>query len=109
VILGADTVVTVEPPGPVFVTAAPPASSEVVVLPIAGPAGAAGTGPGRHDPVTFTGTWTSFSTAHTFGYRPDVWLIDAAGEAVDIAVEYPDATHVAITFPVPFTGTILLG
>lgn len=107
VILGAGTRVKLRPAVP-RITTTPPRSS-VLVKPVAGPAGADGAPGGRPDPVTFTGTWSSFYTAHTFPYLPDVWLINQAGDAVEVGTEYPDATHVSISFPVPFTGKIVIG
>lgn len=107
-ILGEGVDIVVVPPGPSFTTVAAPAAPPVLVFPVAGPAGAQGP-PGIGSPLTFTGTWSSFSAAHTFTYLPPVRLVDATGEEVEIGVEYPDPTHVAITFPTPFTGTIIIG
>jgi hypothetical protein len=51
---------------------------------------------------------SSWSLAHSFPYSPIVMLLSASGTQVYVTVEYPDATHVAITFPDPFTGTVIL-
>lgn len=104
-ILGDGTTVTFTVPGPSVAMLPPLGTPAVVFVPVAGPQGPPGVG----SPLTFTGTWSSFSTAHTFAYLPPVRLIDSTGEEVEIGVEYPDATHVAVTFPTPFTGTIVVG
>lgn len=49
--------------------------------------------------------WTQL---HTYGYPPEVRLVDEDNEAVEVGVDYPDAHTVSITFPVPFTGTVYL-
>lgn len=51
--LGNGVEVIVEPPGPSFTTAAPPARSTVVVLPVAGPQGPAGDGTGTGSGFVF--------------------------------------------------------
>jgi hypothetical protein len=51
---------------------------------------------------------SSFYGTHFFPYLPAVRLVDQSNSAVDIAVDYPDSSHVAITFPSPFTGKIIL-
>lgn len=81
---------------------------EVGVPGIQGPRGPSGSGSGS-DALSFTGTWSSFFTAHDFPYLPPVLVVDAGGLPVETDYEYPDATHVAITFPAPFTGTITIG
>lgn len=52
-----------------------------------------------------TSNWTQ---AHTLPYLPEVRLIDTAGRSVLVQVNYPDATHINIVFPQPFTGKVLL-
>jgi hypothetical protein len=49
-----------------------------------------------------------WSQAHSFGYLPEVRLIDPTGSAVAIGAQYPDANTVFLLFPTPFTGTIIL-
>lgn len=70
-----------------------------------GPQGPPGTGFPSVFQVTDVGSWHQ---QHDFLYLPDVRLIDELGEDVEIGVEYPDANHVYIEFPTPFTGTIIL-
>lgn len=101
---GFGTTLVVDPPAPCPVVVAPPAAPPAVVVPVPGPRG-----PAAAAPLVFTGTWSSFSTAHTYAYLPPVRVVAADGTEVTADVEYPDATHVAITFPAPFTGTILIG
>ncbi len=55
--------------------------------------------------VTAVSSWTQ---AHDFPYFPEVHLVDSLGEGVEIGVEYPDASHVFIEFPQPFTGKVIL-
>jgi len=50
-------------------------------------------------------TWTQ---QHTFSYKPAVRVLDTNNTEVLIAHNYPDATHVSIVFPSPFTGIVLL-
>lgn len=50
----------------------------------------------------------SWSHAHAYPYPPDVRLVDVSGEEVETGVEYPDPVTVSISFPSPFTGTIIL-
>jgi hypothetical protein len=56
-------------------------------------------------PVVGVSTWTH---THSFAYPPDVRVLDAAEESVLIAASYPAPDQVSLTFPAPFTGTILL-
>lgn len=51
---------------------------------------------------------SSWNQVHVYSYLPEVRLIDETGVGVEIAVEYPDAAHVYIEFPLPFTGTVIL-
>jgi hypothetical protein len=106
-ILGNTDVIAVVPPGPRFAILSPPAPPSVLVLPVAGPAGTGG-GSGS-TPTVYSGTFSTFSASHSFTYPPPVRLIDSTGEDISIGIEYPDATHVAISFPVPFTGKIIVG
>lgn len=69
-----------------------------------GPAGPPGGAPEVH-PVTAIST---FSVTHQFSYPPEVRLVDSAGDAVDVGVEYPTPQSVYIEFPTPFTGVIYL-
>src|SRR4051812_1789427 len=95
----------------------PPTPPPVSVVPTPGPPGPPGGVTSLNgdtgdvilpQPATFIGTWSSFSTAHTFPYLPPVLVVDAGGLPVEADVEYPDTTHVAITFPAPFTGSITI-
>lgn len=88
------------------VTAQAP-SALVVRSPAQGPPGPPGRDGGGTDPYPVTAI-SSFSQLHNFAYPPEVRLIDDTGELVDVGVEYPDDTHVYISFPTPFTGTIYL-
>lgn len=64
---------------------------------------------GAPPPITYAVTAIStWNQVHTFPYPPSVRLIDPSGEWVDIGVEYPNPTTVHISFPTPFTGTIIL-
>lgn len=69
-----------------------------------GPQGIAGGAP-LSFPVVAISSWYQ---THAFGYPPEVRLVDDAGEEVEIGVEYPAVDVVAISFPLPFTGTIYL-
>lgn len=94
VVIVAGIPAVVQPPGP------------DIIVTFQGPPGIPG---GSFVPLVYAlVAVSSWNQVHAFPYLPDVRLIDAAREAVDIAVEYPDATHVSITFPVPFTGTVVL-
>jgi len=56
-------------------------------------------------PLAAVSTWTH---THDYGYRPAVRVVDAAEQAVLIAASYPAPDQVSLTFPAPFTGTVLL-
>lgn len=72
-------------------------------------ASSGGGGTGGATPISYSVTnVSSFSRTHTFGYFPEVRLVDQTGESADIGVEYPDIETVSIDFPVPFTGTVIL-
>lgn len=74
----------------------------------AGPSGPAGTGTGG-GPVAFpVSDVSSWYQTHSFGYLPEVRLVDDQNQEVGIGVEYPARDAVAITFPTPFTGIIYL-
>jgi hypothetical protein len=109
-------VVRASSPPPVTVIDSPPAEPVVVVqtaqqpVVVVNPAlYIGGGGGGGYPPIVYTvNAISSFSRAHTFPYPPDVRLIDTSGYGVETAVEYPDSEHVYISFPTPFTGTIVL-
>ena len=95
VVRTAPTVVVVRSPGP---------QGPRGVAGVAGVAGASAPPPQSHDLLAVS----SWSLAHTFGYPPEVMLLDEAGSVVETGVDYPDADTVSITFPTPFTGRVLL-
>lgn len=97
-------IVIVEPP-PVIVTVvqAPPPPPIVFVAP-PGPPGPSGAEPLAF-PLVAAG---SVNAAHGLGFYPDVWFARADGEAVLYGIEYPDLSHVSVSFPTPFTGTMYL-
>lgn len=78
----------------------------VVEVALVGPPGPIGPGyaPTEYD-LTAVSNWT---IAHGRTYLPDVWLIDATGALVAITVTYPDAAHLNISVPTPFTGKALV-
>lgn len=80
----------------------------VVATPIvAGPQGPAG--PPGNTPQSITLTAASdWNYTHDYPYMPEVRLIDPNGNWVGVGVQYPDAHTIYISFPVPFTGTVLL-
>ena len=54
---------------------------------------------------------SSWSMEHSFTYKPDVMLFDTNNggiERIYATTNYPDPTHVALLFPTPFTGTVIL-
>jgi hypothetical protein len=98
-------VVIEETPPPVVVINPPPPAPIVFISP-PGPPGPAGGGIAAVAyTLTAVGSWTH---THAFPYPPEVQLVLAAGERVYADVEYPDSTHVALVFPTPFTGTVIL-
>lgn len=84
-------------------------STVVVNLGVAGPRGDVGPQGPVATPVAYdlveVSMWTN---THTFPYNPWVQVLSATGTQMYVSAEYPDATHVAITFPDPFTGTVIL-
>ena len=56
-------------------------------------------------PVVAVSSW---SHSHGLNYPPMVWLQQGT-ELVLVGAQYPDNDTVYITFPVPFTGTIVIG
>lgn len=44
--------------------------------------------------------------SHSFPYRPDVRIIDSAGDQVFGNITYPSATQVRIQFSAPFSGSV---
>ena len=98
-ILPIETPVTVQDPDTVIVQG----------VGIQGPKGEKGDDGSGIEPEIYTLTAvSSWYHAHTFPYPPEVRLVDQTGEECEIGVEYADDTHVSITFPVPFTGTLIL-
>lgn len=86
---------------------------QVVLGGIPGPAGPTGPqglpgAPGGSPQVIPVVAISSWSYTHSYPYPPEVRFIDADGEEVEYGVEYPDATHIAVEFPLPFTGTIIV-
>ena len=63
----------------------------------------------RLAPIVFTGTWSSALLTHSFPYPPSVHLVGNDGKSYAVGHTHNDATHVAIQFPVPFSGKIILG
>lgn len=98
--------VTIEPPPVIDVDIAPPPVIHVDVnagVPVPGPPGPSGPTPLSY-PVSAVSSWFQ---AHNLGYYPMVHL-NQAGTLALVGAEYPDLGHVLVTFPTPFTGTIIL-
>lgn len=94
------------PPQPVVQGQSP---TVVVVGNPTGPTGVVLPGTASLQPVTYNlAGVTSFSHSHLFPYLPSVKLVDSSGVTVGVTVEYPDASHVYIVFPQPFTGQVVL-
>jgi hypothetical protein len=101
------------PPPPVETTLHPQAQVSTKLDPAQGPPGPPGPsgppGPAGDAPTSYSLVGaSSWSVTHGLGYFPEAYLVSSTGEAVDVAVEYPDVNSVAISFPQPFTGTVLL-
>lgn len=98
-------IVVINPP-PVQVTVVdPPPPAPIVFIAPPGPPGPAG---GAPSPVEYVVTAvSSFAHVHAFPYSPDVQLVSGS-ERVYADATYPDSTHVHISFPTPFTGTVIL-
>lgn len=90
-----------EAPPVLYVAPQPPAPTVVLNPALGGTLGPQGA---LSYPLTAASDWFH---VHAFGYPPQVRLVQD-GQAVDIAVEYPDASSVYLTFPSPFTGTVIL-
>lgn len=50
-----------------------------------------------------------FTFHHNLAYPPPVRFVDPTGLDVQAGIEYPTAGEVHVSFPTPFTGTILIG
>lgn len=82
---------------------------DVIGVSEVGPRGPQGP-PGGVLPDVHVGTWSSVTFLHAFPFLPSVRAIeDVTNNEVTVNPNYPDATHVSLQFPQPFTGTILLG
>ena len=71
----------------------------------AGPQGPQGTGGDlsyHHDQTVAASVWT---IDHNLGKRPNVTVLDSAGDSVEGLVAYPTLNQLTITFSAPFTGT----
>jgi hypothetical protein len=102
-----DSPVVVVVPGPVqpTVIVSPPSAPTTIVQP-QGPPGLPG---GAPNPIVYElAAVSSWSQVHAFGYPPAVRFVDDTGTSVLCSVDYPDATHIHISFPQPFTGTVVL-
>lgn len=98
----ANPVVALHSEAPPVLYIAPQPAPTVVLNPALG--GTLGPQGALSYPLTAASDWFH---VHAFGYPPQVGLVQD-GQAVDIAVEYPDASSVYLTFPSPFTGTVIL-
>lgn len=74
-----------------------------VPLPPPNSGGAGGEEALRYDLVAVS----SISLEHAFANPPIVYVVQD-GELAMIGADYPDATHVYLVFPKPFTGTVVL-
>jgi hypothetical protein len=70
-----------------------------------GPQGPPGTKFAEQYELTSVSSWNH---AHDFDYYPVVRLVLPSGQEVETDIEYPDAHTVYISFPTPFTGTVIL-
>lgn len=61
-------------------------------------------------PITFNQMVPSaeWLITHSFSYRPDVKIIDSAGDQVMGDIEYPSTTQVKVSFSAPFSGSAVL-
>lgn len=64
---------------------------------------------GAPNPIVYDLTSaSSFYRSHTFGYPPWVRLVLTDGTLALVGAEYPDSSHVAVSFPQPYTGKLIL-
>ena len=80
---------------------------EVQELGVLGPTGPQGP-PGRSGVEYSLVSVSSWSHAHDFPYYPSVHLVDNTGQIAYLGATYPDASTVNLSFPQPFTGTVVL-
>lgn len=91
--------------GPSMFTLGPPLQSSTTVdvpAPLPAPSGG-GEEALRYDLTAVS----SISLEHNFAAPPMVYVVQDGGLAL-IGADYPDATHVYLQFPQPFTGTVVL-
>jgi len=77
-------------------------TGDVQQITLEGPPGPSGGEPDVYA-VTSVSSWTH---AHSRDYPPLVRLVDSSNHWVIADVTYPDSSHVSLSFPTPFTGTI---
>ncbi len=106
--LSGTTIVVTAPDVPV-VTMGAPVDPLAVVVPVAGPPGAAGSAGGRylHTQTAVAATWT---VTHNLGGYPlaTVLLAGDPGRPVATDTDYPDANTLVLTFPSPVSGRAYL-